>query len=415
MEESVSFPRPMKRKPIPPRGPKKGARPPTDVVLFAPIGSNPAHLVSLVWALHERRGLRVRAARLVAFAAGQRYLDEELLAPRAGLALLHGELDRTVLPRRQVRVRVPVGAEGAPLEDDADERDAEAFYDAALAEARAAIVEAGDKPVVFALIGGSRRTLTVATTLIAQYLARPQDHLVDVRYAPKHAADLAGRFFFPTQPDQTPLRLGRSQQVRPAEVVVDAVDVPIPRIGGLLADHVGSYRGMLERGQAAIDAASMPTLVFDLRAEWPIGTIVWPNRKPDELRVSLPVLLSLAALALAHQRGQTCLRAARATDGPEDHPFVELVGRFGFSGMSKHRVIAAFSSPRSSRASSTAAGELDRSLNKLRSDMCKAVRRLCAKHALPASAFVPVTERRRAGAEIVWTQRLPCRSEVLLP
>jgi len=43
------------------------------------------------------------------------------------------------------------------------------------------------------------------------------------------------------------------------------------------------------------------------------------------------------------------------------------------------------------------------------------VRRLCAKHALPASAFVPVTERRRAGAEIVWTQRLPCRSEVLLP
>jgi CRISPR-associated protein (TIGR02584 family) len=382
-------------------------------VIVAPLGSNPAHLISLAWALHVHRGLRARSARVVLFASGLRYLERELLAPGTGLDLLHAEVGRRVLPRSALRVRVPKNDDGHELDDDALDADAHTFYDAVLDEARAAVAEAGASPVIFALVGGSRRTLTIAATLVAQYLARPQDCVVDVRYAPKHAADHPGSFYFPTQPDQTPLPLGRGRTVQPKDVTVDLIDVPVPRIGGLVQLPKSiTYRGMLEAGQASIDAVSAPELVVDLRRERPLAALVWPDGRRVPLRLGPAKILTLAALAVAQERGEPWLRAARPDDGPDTHPFVELVARCEWAAYLEHEAIQALLSP---PVPPSAYAKIDASLNKLRSDTVSAVRAICRHAGIPVAALVPERETRTIDGTRVSVQRLPCRARVLRP
>ena len=234
------------------------------VVLFAPLGPNPAPLSELVWALFRQRDQRVEKAFVVADPKANYFLCMEFLNEGGALDQLHETLGKEILPHDQVEILEAKTAKGEDLENDDDPALARAYHSLLWQGAKAAIKEAGDRPVVFGLIAGRRRTMTAAQTMIFQLLARPQDACIDVRVSDS-AVEGGSGFFFPEQ--QSPLDPSVAGSVKAKDVDVILVDVAAPRLGSLLPKSaLKTYDSALAAGQQAIDRLSPPTIELDWNA-----------------------------------------------------------------------------------------------------------------------------------------------------
>jgi CRISPR-associated protein (TIGR02584 family) len=229
-----------------------------DVVLFAPMGSNPALLVAMVWALERQHGLRVAEAYAVLADKGERYVGTELLPPGKGLDELHEVMGTDSLPREHLYLRTATLPDGTPVKDELSDGDAEAYQDKVVEIAKEAITRAGERSVVFALLAGRRRTMTVMASMVAQFFARPCDRLMDLRVEPR-GADVPGCFFFPEQRDGRAFEVN-GNFVLPSDVEVSLVDVRFPRLRTLLfsEEEPQSYRELLQLGEDACDSAAYP-------------------------------------------------------------------------------------------------------------------------------------------------------------
>ena len=231
-------------------------------VLFAPLGPNPAPFSELVWALQRQRGLFVEDAVVVVDREAASFLESELLAEGAALDQLRGVLGDRVVSRERLRVQCVVDHAGELFDDDLAPDAAAAYARHVWEAARAAIALAGDRPVVFALAAGRRRTMTALATVSAELLARPGDLCLDVRVSDPRVEGGTG-FFFPEQLAQ--MILTSRGLVRAAEVEVRLVDVALPRLASLLQkEDLTTYASALEAGQRAIDRGPMPRLTVDL-------------------------------------------------------------------------------------------------------------------------------------------------------
>ena len=232
-----------------------------EVVLFAPIGPNPAPLSELIWALARQRERRVVEAFVVGDEMARYFFDGEFMAPGAALVQLRDVLGEAILSKDDIHLIEATGADGTALEND-DTPELSRAYQALLWEAAGRAIEAaGDRPVVFGLIAGRRRTMTAAQTMIFQLLARPQDLCIDVRVSDSRAEGGSG-FFFPEQAN--PMIQTKGEVLDAREVGVLLVDVQAPRLRGLLsAESLGSFEAAMAAGQAAIDALVPPVIELD--------------------------------------------------------------------------------------------------------------------------------------------------------
>ena len=222
-------------------------------IVVATIGPNPAPLVELIWALARQRNLLVSDAYIVLDRRAEGFLASEVLARGEALDQLS---DVLAAPPPRLHLHVVHGDGSQAVESQ--------WQDALWKAALAGLSAAGEHPVVFGFVAGRRRTMTVMETVVAQLLARPQDMCVDVRVSERRVEGGTG-FFFPEQPHQQ-VNVG-SATVIASEVKVALVDVPIPRLGGLLPEAaLKTWQSALSAGQQAIDAAAPPPLVVDLVA-----------------------------------------------------------------------------------------------------------------------------------------------------
>ncbi len=371
-------------------------------VLFAPLGPNPAPFSEVVWALQRQRGLVVEDAVVVVDREAASFLESELLAEGAALDQLRAVLGDRVVSRERLRVQRVVDDAGVLLEDDLA-MDAAAVYARHVWEAaRAAIALAGERPVVFALAAGRRRTMTALATVSAELLARPGDLCLDVRVSDPRVEGGTG-FFFPEQLAQmilTPRGL-----VRAADVEVRLVDVALPRLASLLQmEDLTTYASALEAGQRAIDRGPMPRLTLDLET----GTA---RCDADMLPVSESELVWLTALALARVRdplpdgGWLAARDVDALRG--------VLARCASRGWTERvrsqtlRALLADTNGSGASNASNALGDAVTDLAKLRADTRKRMTDWCKKlRPLAAGLLVPETRRRHDGGALLSEQRL---------
>lgn len=252
--------------------PMRGGSPPTQaddelrpVVVFAPLGANPAPLLQLVWALHRHWHLAASRVVVVVDARGHRYIHAEALNPGAAWEKLQRALGGMAIGSREVEVVAVRTAAGDLMPSDEEPENAAIYNESAWSAARNAIAGAGDNPVIFALVAGRRRTMHVAATVLFQLLARPQDRLIDVRVTERWA-ETAGVFYFPDQDGGHGARArGPTEPHDPASVDVILVDVQVPRLRSLLRERdLMTYAAALRAGQAAVDASASATLRFVL-------------------------------------------------------------------------------------------------------------------------------------------------------
>ena len=363
------------------------------VVVFAPLGPNPASMVELLWWLRRERGLSTDAVHVVVDAEAQRWLRSEVLAPNTALDALRDALGGHV-PRHVVE-HVVVDALGAPLRDDVSPDDAERYRDAVWNAAIAATREAGERSVYFGLCGRRRRTMTAMTSTAFQWLARRGDVCVDVRVTDRRAEGGSG-FFFPEQPWQ--LLVGRRDEPFLArEVGIRVIEVALPRLRGLVAErHLASYASALAAGQAAVDEGLPPALCVDLS----LGRATVGGQK---LPLSSSELVWLATLAVARLEAVEWVAVRSST--VFDRVLATAMAAFGDEirhvGLDTH--------------ARTPLDDLTEPLAKLRSDVTRKLRRWTAEHG-HATWLVPESKRRRAGPEPGAWMRLPLpatRIEVL--
>lgn len=292
------------------------------------MGSNPALLVAMVWALERKQDLRVAEAYLVLVDKGAHYLETELLPQGKGLDALHEVMGPNGLPREHLYVRTATLPDGSAVNDELSEDDAKAYQDQVLEVAKEAIARAGERPVVFALLAGRRRTMTVMASMVAQFLARPQDRLMDLRIEPR-GADVPGCFFFPDQKDARAFEVN-GELLLPSDVDVSLVDVRVPRLRALLFSErePRSYRELLELGEEAADSAAYPLslevrIVSDKKKR---GAFLYDPKTQQITCISRsdPQLLYLASLI----EGRKLRKDGFVPVGnvqSEDTPFAELV------------------------------------------------------------------------------------------
>jgi CRISPR-associated protein (TIGR02584 family) len=236
----------------------------TPCILVGDLGPNPAPLAEALWALARHHDLRVRAAFLLTFERGARYLDREFLAPGAALDQLHGALGADVLPRGAVHLHRAHDVDGDALDDDSLPPHALAWNEARWRTALAALTAAGDDPVIFALLGGRRRSMSALDAVVFQMLARPQDRLLDVRVSDPRVEGGSG-FFFPEQ--RVRYVKGRDGAMIDARsVAVRLVDLPVPKLRRLLGERPpATYAEALARTDVAVERTP-PMLTIDLAA-----------------------------------------------------------------------------------------------------------------------------------------------------
>lgn len=380
-----------------------------DIVLFAPMGSNPASLVSFAWALERRRGLRVVDAVVVVVQKGHAYIERELLPPRGGLDRLHEVLGEETLPRARLRVERARLPDGRYVEDELTDDHAGAYRDAVLTAAVRATDLAGERRLVFGLLAGRRRAMTVMAALVAQYVARPRDMVLDLRVEPR-GADIPGEFFFPEQRDQVAVRVA-GVTLRPRDVGVDVVDVEVPRLRALLPRSVPRrFAELLALGQRAIDRAAPVQLEVRL-GERTRGA--WAHDPETGERFALGLsdaeLLYVASLCVAHERspGLRWVPVARAAD--VDHPFAELARRLPWAKEVRGLAVKWFTVPEESAEEVAMPDEVDAAHRVLRARTRTRIRKAIAGRDDRHRALVP--EPRRHGDK-GW-ERLPVSERVL--
>lgn len=361
-------------------------------VLLTALGPNPAPLIEVVWGLASLRSLLVTDAVVALDHSGDRYLRYELLGGESVLSELHAALGEASLDESRLRLRVAQRHDGTRLRDDADEGDAQAYHEALFRAAREAIAIAGDKPVVFALAAGRRRTMTAALTSTFQLLSRRHDLCVDVRVSDRRVEGGTG-FYFPAQARQ---RVETDHgDVQASSVRVELVDVPLPRLRGLLAgNEPTSFADALAATQAAIDLAEPPTMCIDLhKGQLAVDGVHWP--------VKAARLVWMTTLALARQRGDGWVAAsspllAHVAAACAPLPWATSVR------CNPVRELMGLPTPASYRPDDEGL-----ELRKLRADTRALVETLAAKHCpRHASLLVPETRRTREHGALTHAQRI---------
>lgn len=233
-----------------------------EVVVLAAPGGNPAPLVALIWVLHQE-GLRVGRLEAVLYANAHKYLQTELLGQQRPLDQL-----REVLGDPELAHLVPTlvrQSSGEPMVDDAAPGAQLHFTNAIWQIARR--LSMGELPVIYALVGGSRRTLTVQVSTTFQLLGRPTDRLVDLRLTPKQASDPMTGFFFPQQQSPATIEMDRPEPVRlgAQDIQVDLVDVSVPRLGkALLPSDLDTFSSAVAAGETALERGCVPKVTLDV-------------------------------------------------------------------------------------------------------------------------------------------------------
>lgn len=232
------------------------------VVLFTTLGPNPAPLTELLWALARHQQQLVVEAHVVVAQRGALYLERELLTPGGPLDQLVALLGEDLAHGPRLHIHRARLHDGSPLVDDEDPAHADAYQATVWNAAVAARQAAGDRPLVFALAAGRRRTMMALLTMAYQMLARPQDACLDIRVDDPRAEGGSGFFF----PDQTPPRIvGRRGEFDAREVEVRLVPVSLPRLGRLIGQgDLASAAKALAATQQAVDRAALPALRVDL-------------------------------------------------------------------------------------------------------------------------------------------------------
>lgn len=260
-------------------------------VIAAP-GGNPAPVVALLWALLRQRGLRSRALHVVLYERAEHWFRAELLEGDRPLEQLRAIADDATLG--EVHAHVACLADGTPVDDDADIAAALRFVE----RLWSVILEAqsrGPDPAVVALVGGSRRTLSVDSVVAFQLLARPQDMLVDVRIDPKPARDPRSRFYFPEQHTPAQIRFGDGEVLDADQVRVSIVEVAVPRLRHLLPSQaLTSFACALEAGEDALRGGVLPIVGFDIS-----GRVV--TLGSAAVKLSYDQAIWFAALAVARR------------------------------------------------------------------------------------------------------------------
>ncbi len=367
-------------------------------VVVTALGPNPAALIELVWALAEQQGITTDAAHVVAVARTVHYLNEELLAPNGALDQLHAVRGAALLPAQRLVVHEAIAANGSLIEDDDTDLHAEIFSEAVWQAARAAQKEAGDRPVIFALAGGRRRTATALVTTAFQLLARPQDRCIDVRVSHR-AVEGGSGFFFPDQPEQD-FSDSKGNPFRASDVQVLIPEIPLPRLRALLGNvDFEHFSDALKASQRRIDEAAPPNVCVDFEK-----LKVFVNE--IDVRLTEQRFLVFAAMALARHDGEGWLTSDDArlrqvwkacerkwsklarSELKQDNPSGVLVWLCGEIGENDTELWKG------------------QPLRKLRSDVRKALATFCAKHRpgwarflLPEKAKVTDTSKQRLPVE----------------
>lgn len=296
----------------------RGRNTTTDALLFATVGGNSGLLTTLAWALREQRAMRLVEWHAVLLPRGADYMQVEVLEPGAALDRLHALTGPDTLPRDGLRQTVY--REPRPGTDLTTARDEQRYVDTVLRAGRAALVAAGERPLVFALVAGRDRVMTLALTVVAQFLARPTDLIVDLRVDPP-ARVANGAYYLPERRD-TARGKRRVPASDPERVRVQLVDVPLPRLAGLLGGvQPDTYAQVLRLGQRAVDDAAPVELHIDLRETWSPVRIAG-----DKVRFSPAEKLMLAALAEAQRDGGGFMRWPSEPQ-QEGHPLTGVVQR----------------------------------------------------------------------------------------
>lgn len=228
-------------------------------LIFAALGPNPAPLTELIWKLARSGRFSQFEAHLVVERTGLHYLEGELLAPNGALDQLRRVLGPAFAISPPVVHEVRASS-GELIGDDADPESFRDYSEALWTAARIVTESAGDRPVVFGLIAGRRRTMTALASSVYQLLARPIDRLVDVRVSDSRVEGGTG-FFFPEQP-------GRRVQSKQGNELVDAsavdimlVDVPVPRLRAFVpSDALASFEAARVASQRVLADAAPPKL-----------------------------------------------------------------------------------------------------------------------------------------------------------
>ena len=296
----------------------RGRNTKTAALLFATVGGNSGLLTTLAWALSEQRGVRLVEWHTVLLPRGADYMQADVLDPGAALDRLHALAGPDTLPRDGIRQTV-YREKRAGLDLPAA-RDEQRYVDTVLRAGRAALVAAGEHPLVFALVAGRDRVMTLALTLVAQFLARPTDLILDLRVDPP-ARVVNGGYYLPEPRDRARGRrhapAGNQERVR-----VQLVDVPLPRLAGLLGGaQPDTYAQVLQRGQRAVEDAAPVELLIDLRETWSPVRIAG-----EEVRFSPAEKLMLAALAEAQRDGGGFMRWP-SEPNQAGHPLTDVVQR----------------------------------------------------------------------------------------
>ncbi len=231
------------------------------VVLVAPIDPRTDPLAQMLWALVHKRQMSVASIHAVVDKRGYFYLEREFLAPGEVLEQLAAAASLPVAGPSQVVIHRATLADGSYAQDEAIESHAQAYLSTLWEACQAAVDEAGERRVIFGLLGVRRRSMSAALSAFFQMLARPDDLLLDVRLSDRRA-EIGGDFFFPAQTDPVPYR---DLFVDPKTVDINLVEIDLVKLGGLLGkDALGSYSAAIEKSRAAISALSPPRLKLDL-------------------------------------------------------------------------------------------------------------------------------------------------------
>lgn len=377
-----------------------------DVIVFAPTGGNASLLVTLAWKLWVARRWRVVAVHAPLLERGAMWAETELLAAGAALDQLHDVVGEAVMPRKSLFLPVVQGGDGLTVADEDTAEAALAYQEAVLRIARQALRTAGDRRVVFALIAGRRRTMTVTATVVAQLLARRQDVVVDLRIRPEEAGSPVG-FFFPTQREA---RFGARGLVA-SEVEVELVEVRLPRLGALDPNlgNASSYAALVSRGQEAIDEVS--SLRLDIRlAVAERGAFVTDLRTGAQERIPLADthLLYLASLCLGHaaKRRSVWLDVAKPRD--RDHPFARLCRDLEWAAQNRSSALRVFQ-PHANFSAAERAALSSTALPQLRSKARGALAAFAAERDVRYRALVPEVEKAGPNGR----ERLPLRNFVV--
>lgn len=304
----------------------QGRKTQKDALLFATVGGNSGLLATLAWALVEQRGLHVVEWHTVLLPRGAQHMQADLLSPGAGLDALHAMVGETTLPRAGLHQTVyrPKGAEA----DLPAARDEQHYVDCVLSAARLAVGAAGERPVVFALVAGRDRVMTLALTVVAQFVARPHDLIVDLRLDPPSVVAHGGYYL-----------LSKRAPSRSPRVQVTLVDVPLPRLRGLLGGAPAErYADLLRLGQRAVDDAAPLELSIDLRSDH--GPV---HIAGQVVRFSPAEKLMLAAFAVAHLDPEgNGFMTWPAQPLPSGHPLTEVCQRVPWASVLQTAAIVHF-------------------------------------------------------------------------